>query len=287
MDNTASNLDVEHRLWYFREDIGVNLHHWHWHLVYPARAGKQKAIVDKDRRGELFSYMHEQVLARYNAERLCNNLHRVKKLHNLREPIAEGYFPKLSSLNASRVWAGRPAGLIPKDVDRDVEGFEYFLDLADMERWAERIHEAISQGFVIASTGNDDDKSCTKSESEVKRVPLDCTSGIDILGNLIEASELSLNPKFYGNLHNGGHNILAYLHDHDGRNLEGNGVIGETVRDFSALNKFADNQPRKSFSKLQCAIRSSTAGTLTLTHSSSCTKRLCRHTPKMSSLLRA
>lgn len=29
-DYTASDLDPEHRLWYFREDIGINLHHWHW-----------------------------------------------------------------------------------------------------------------------------------------------------------------------------------------------------------------------------------------------------------------
>lgn len=31
-DYTASNLDPEHKLWYFREDVGINLHHWHWHL---------------------------------------------------------------------------------------------------------------------------------------------------------------------------------------------------------------------------------------------------------------
>lgn len=29
-DYTASDLDPEHRLWYFREDVGINLHHWHW-----------------------------------------------------------------------------------------------------------------------------------------------------------------------------------------------------------------------------------------------------------------
>lgn len=47
-------------LWYFREDIGVNLHHWHWHLVYPFEAANAQ-IVNKDRRGELFYYMHQQV----------------------------------------------------------------------------------------------------------------------------------------------------------------------------------------------------------------------------------
>ena len=59
-DYTASDLEEEHRLWYFREDMGINLHHWHWHLVYPFEASDRR-IVDKDRRGELFYYMHQQV----------------------------------------------------------------------------------------------------------------------------------------------------------------------------------------------------------------------------------
>lgn len=56
-------MDVEHRVAYFREDIGVNLHHRHWHEVYPFMGMKE--IVYKDRRGELFYYMHQQMLARY------------------------------------------------------------------------------------------------------------------------------------------------------------------------------------------------------------------------------
>lgn len=56
---TASDKETEQRLAYFREDIGVNMHHWHWHLVYPGDG--DDAIVKKDRRGELFYYMHNQV----------------------------------------------------------------------------------------------------------------------------------------------------------------------------------------------------------------------------------
>jgi hypothetical protein len=41
--------------------------------------------------------------------------------------------------------------------------------------------------------------------------------GIDVLGNLIEASSLSVNQSFYGNYHNFGHNMLAFLHDPDYR----------------------------------------------------------------------
>lgn len=81
-------LIIHPRLWYFREDIGINLHHWHWHLVYPFEA-TNRALVAKDRRGELFYYMHQQIIARYNFERFSNQLPRVKRFNNLREPIAE------------------------------------------------------------------------------------------------------------------------------------------------------------------------------------------------------
>lgn len=68
--------------------MGINLHHWHWHLVYPFEASN-RALVAKDRRGELFYYMHQQIIARYNFERFSNQLPRVKRFNNLREPIAE------------------------------------------------------------------------------------------------------------------------------------------------------------------------------------------------------
>jgi len=63
MDYTATDLEPEHKVAYFREDLGINLHHWHWHLVYPFDAAL--SIVNKDRRGELFYYMHEQIMARW------------------------------------------------------------------------------------------------------------------------------------------------------------------------------------------------------------------------------
>lgn len=59
MNFTASDREQEQRLAYFREDIGVNMHHWHWHLVYPGEGPLN--VVRKDRRGELFYYMHSQV----------------------------------------------------------------------------------------------------------------------------------------------------------------------------------------------------------------------------------
>ena len=34
MNFTASDREPEQRLAYFREDIGVNMHHWHWQYVF-------------------------------------------------------------------------------------------------------------------------------------------------------------------------------------------------------------------------------------------------------------
>lgn len=56
---SSTHLKPEHRVAYWREDYGINLHHWHWHLVFPLGMD-----VQRDRKGELFYYMHQQMLAR-------------------------------------------------------------------------------------------------------------------------------------------------------------------------------------------------------------------------------
>lgn len=124
---------------YFREDIGVNLHHWHWHLVYPG-FGPEK-IVKKDRRGELFYYMHSQLLARYNVERFTNGLPKFKIL-DLYETIEEGYFPKIIRSTNNRSYPSRPVGLVLKDVHRG--GAAVLVD--ELKIYIARIKEVIKTG---------------------------------------------------------------------------------------------------------------------------------------------
>eukprot|EP00099_Drosophila_melanogaster_P013901 NP_476812.1 prophenoloxidase 1 [Drosophila melanogaster] len=207
---TASDREDEQRLAYFREDIGVNSHHWHWHLVYPTTGPTE--VVNKDRRGELFYYMHHQILARYNVERFCNNLKKVQPLNNLRVEVPEGYFPKILSSTNNRTYPARVTNQKLRDVDRH----DGRVEISDVERWRDRVLAAIDQGYVEDSSGN--------------RIPLDEVRGIDILGNMIEASPvLSINYNFYGNLHNEGHNIISFAHDPDYRHLEEFGVMGDVT----------------------------------------------------------
>ncbi|XP_016988367.1 phenoloxidase 3-like [Drosophila rhopaloa] len=211
---TASDLEPEHNLWYFREDLGINLHHWHWHLIYPIEItpGAHHNIVKKDRRGELFYYMHQQVIARYNAERLSNNMGLVKPFNNLTEPIAEGYFPKMDSQVASRAFPPRFDNVKLTDLHRKVDQLK--VGINDMNNWSRSIYEAIHHGFII----NDDNES----------VRLDEVKGIDILGNIIESSVLSPNSMLYGDLHNMGHMLIAYAHDPTHKHLEFPGVMGDS-----------------------------------------------------------
>lgn len=208
---TSSSKEPEQKLWYFREDVGINLHHWHWHLVFPFDGNR--ALVDKDRRGEMFYYMHSQVQARYYAERLSNGMPDVERWTNFRLPIATGYFPKLDTLVANRSWPARPDGTAPKDINRPADNLQ--LSIAEMDRGRDRFIEAINNGFAVNTQG--------------VRIPLDDFRGIDILGNMFESSILSPNRDLYGNLHNQMHNIMAYAHDPDHRHLENFGVIGDST----------------------------------------------------------
>ncbi|CAH1402250.1 unnamed protein product [Nezara viridula] len=209
VDYTASDLDQEHRLAYFREDVGLNLHHWHWHLVYPYEG--PDSVVKKDRRGELFYYMHQQVMARYNTERLCNHLPRVKRFINWREPIEEGYFPKIDTLVATRSWAPRFNNTKLSDVYREIDNSKF--DIQDLERWRDRILADIHRGRVENGDGQFEE--------------LSETEGINMLGNIIEASVLSVNRNLYGDLHNLGHVAIAICHDPEGKHLETFSVMGD------------------------------------------------------------
>lgn len=144
LNYTASPKEEEQRLAYFREDVGVNMHHWHWHLIYPTTGPME--VVNKDRRGELFYYMHSQIIARYNNDRFCNNLGAVKPFNNFREAIKEGYFPKILQGDVGRPYPPRVDNSRLHDLHRFLEET---VEVNDLERWSDRVCQAIDQGFVF------------------------------------------------------------------------------------------------------------------------------------------
>ena len=131
---------------------------------------------------------------RYDCERLSNGLRRMIPFHNFEEKL-DGFAPHLTSLISGLHYASRPSGFSLRDLPD--------VDVQDMERWRERILEAIDLQHVHAADGSE--------------IPLDEKNGANILGALIEASSASPNKAFYGSLHNWGHVMMARIQDPDGR----------------------------------------------------------------------
>lgn len=133
-------------------------------------------------------------------------------MNNLRERIIEGYFPKIIRGVNNRAYPSRFDNSILQDLNRDDDTIE----IADLMRWIDRIHQAIDQGYVTEFGTN-------------RQIPLTESNGISILGDIVEASSLSPNRQLYGNLHNLGHNVISYIHDPDNRHLEDYGVMADVT----------------------------------------------------------
>jgi hypothetical protein len=102
-------LGDEAKLDYFREDPDFNAHHLQWHRVYPTRGSLDPSNpgggrIAKDRQGELFWYMHQQMLARYDTERIALDLPPVDALDDYTERL-EGY---RADENIADRYNGRP-----------------------------------------------------------------------------------------------------------------------------------------------------------------------------------
>ncbi len=94
LDISVTTPPEEAQLDWYREDPLANDHHHHWHIVYPNAGEALESpgpIVNQPRQGELFLYMHQQMLARYDTERRIAGLGPAEPLEDVGAPIPEGY----------------------------------------------------------------------------------------------------------------------------------------------------------------------------------------------------
>jgi tyrosinase len=173
----ADPSDLEAQLWYLREDELANEHHWHWHRVYPHRRGSEAAFLAAERQSELFIYMHQQMLARYDAERLALGLEPVEPLEDYSAPIPQGYQSSLP-------------GPFPSRDPGETVSDEFVAFLTDRRREVER---------AIASPAVKD------AQDEAARI-----AAINLIGHVVEAAHVVQDPVAAG-LHNNGHGALAAL----------------------------------------------------------------------------
>ena len=203
---------------YFREDYDFNEHHWHWHIVYPYAGIPRHNAVQRTikRQGELFLYMHSQMIARYNAELLSwglNLLHAwgyddiltfgytpvpaIRDLYGARPPFKGWYENHNPHLNDSR-------GFPPRKT---------------MIQWKDNFIQAIHNGYFVTNILN-------SSGFVTKQGKLTFTphNAMNWVGVVIEAENPPLQKvgdyeyidrKLYGSIHNLGHDKFAEIGYHE------------------------------------------------------------------------
>jgi tyrosinase len=187
---------AERELDWYREDPFANDHHAHWHDVWNTDGIEEHngQLVTQARQGELFLYMHQQMLARYDTERRIAGLGQTVPFEPAyTQPITEGY--------GARRYVSRPAGVSLRDIPVR-PGVE--IGPSDLNGRYAKVDEALDDGRLNVSS--------------IDLGPLDENQ----LGAAIEPSDLHIDPQTdldlgaaagYENLHGLGHVLTSQAAD--------------------------------------------------------------------------
>nr|XP_029724541.1 hexamerin-1.1-like [Aedes albopictus] len=169
----ATNHYGEGKLAYFTEDIGLNAYYYYYMLEYPYFLGGDEFGLNKDRRGELFLYMLQQLLARYYLERQSNALGDIEEL-SWEFPLKTGYNPML------RYWNGIP--FRTRENNFNMRGYDP-MKLQLMKDHELRIRRAIDAGFYNHANGT--------------IFNLRTAEAIDIIGNMVNGNADSIDFDYF------------------------------------------------------------------------------------------
>lgn len=121
--------NAEQKVSYFTEDIGLNSWYYYFQSQFPYWLGGKEFDLYKERRGELYLFHHQQLLARYYLERLSNDLGQIPEIA-YDVPIKTGYFPDLYYYN------GVPFPARDNEYKMyHEENYDMLIELKDYERY--------------------------------------------------------------------------------------------------------------------------------------------------------
>lgn len=182
---------------YFTEDVGLNSYYYYYNLDYPFWMEGEEYGLKKDRRGELFYWVHQQLLARYYLERLSND-HGAIHVFDWEEPIKTGYLPTMRYPNGLE-FPMRPAYTHmvynPHNQPYTMTGEDNVFDIQLIEDYERRIRDAIDLGYIMTEDGT--------------KIDLYKPEGLDMLGRIMEGGD-SPNHRFFGILQVIAHHVLGY-----------------------------------------------------------------------------
>ncbi len=210
--DTLRNIET---LSYWREDHDLNDHHWHWHIVYPwsgipvdKKSNKFKRTID--RQGELFLYMHSQMLARYNAERLSWTDISMVNPWTYDEVVEPSYTapPGLRDQYGARPpltgWLDEYTPYLPKDLAPVTKDTMIF--------WRNNINKGIIDGYFYTRKADKEQGKFLLTESNAMNwVGIVVESESSQLQEVSPGSEEYIDNELYGSLHNLGHDKFGEI----------------------------------------------------------------------------
>lgn len=163
----------EQILSYFLEDVGLNAFYYYFNIDYPFWMGGDEYNLYKDRRGEYYMFIHQQLLARYHLERLSNDLGYINEF-NWWSPIG-AYYPNIRTYDGTPYLSRESGHVIAQEGN--------YFNAEYLYVYEQRFLDAIDSGHFLMENGS--------------YYNFDYPGGIDHLGNLLHGNADSLNVKYY------------------------------------------------------------------------------------------
>lgn len=117
---TNDQVSEQQKLSYLTEDVGLNAFYLANSHDFPFFMNSVKYNMPQNVRGELYMYMHKQLLDRYYLERLSNDLDEIDYV-DVNRPIVPAYYPTMQHPNGMP-FPQRPVDHeIPLHAHRDVQ----------------------------------------------------------------------------------------------------------------------------------------------------------------------
>lgn len=90
----APFVDNEYKMDYYIEDVGLNAYYYYFRMMFPFWMNSSRHNIPKEIRGQLYFFIHRQLMARYYLERMSNGLGNVEEF-DWHKPIYPGYYSTL------------------------------------------------------------------------------------------------------------------------------------------------------------------------------------------------
>ncbi|KZC07219.1 Hexamerin [Dufourea novaeangliae] len=178
--------DSEYQLDYYMEDVSLNAYYYYFRQVFPTWLSSKTVDIPMNMRGQLYYFIHQQLMAKYYLERLSNNVGEIADF-DWYKPIYPGFFSGLTYSNGIPIPHRNRYSNIPFYKNK------YLKEVNVLET---RIMEAIDSGYLYDTEGN--------------KVNIYTPEGLTLLSNVIEGNIDSCNIKFYGMYDALARDILGY-----------------------------------------------------------------------------